>query len=146
LISLDFVKTLLLYLIFMGVAISCAHYKAGPPAAGKSTWVHHHAKPGDITIDYDAIASVLTPDGDSHDHAPHIKTVTKAARQAAIDAALTLHDNHDVYVIHSSPSAGLIEHYLAHGAQIRTPLADATSRQAVVRRPRQQTNKRPQQT
>ncbi|WP_165683056.1 AAA family ATPase, partial [Mycobacteroides abscessus] len=40
----------------------------GPPAAGKSTWVRQHAKHGDITIDYDAIASVLTPaGGDPHD-------------------------------------------------------------------------------
>ena len=109
----------------------------GPPASGKSTWVREHAKHGDITIDYDAIASVLTPDGDSHDHAPHIKTVTKAARQAAIDAALTLHDNHDVYVIHSSPSAGLIEHYLAHGAQIITidPGRDVVLRRCKAERP-----------
>lgn len=29
----------------------------GPPAAGKSTYVRNHAKPGDIVVDLDAIAS-----------------------------------------------------------------------------------------
>lgn len=33
----------------------------GPPAAGKTTWVRDHAKPGDITIDFDTIAATLSP-------------------------------------------------------------------------------------
>lgn len=37
----------------------------GPPAAGKSTWVRKHATHGDITIDYDALATVLTPQAPS---------------------------------------------------------------------------------
>ncbi len=93
----------------------------GPPAAGKSTWVRQHAKQGDITIDYDAIAQTLTPNGDApHDHPAHVKAVTKAARQAAIDKALTLADQHDVYVIHSMPSHALVQHYQAHGAEVVT--------------------------
>lgn len=93
----------------------------GPPASGKSTWVREHAQHGDITIDYDALASALTPAGGApHDHPVHVKAVTKAARQAAIDTALTLADEHDVYVIHSTPSARLVQHYLDHGAQVIT--------------------------
>lgn len=93
----------------------------GPPASGKSTYVREHAQHGDITIDYDALANALGPVGpDPHDHPDAIKAVTKAARQAAIDTALTMASEHDVYVIHSMPSARLIAHYQDHGAQIIT--------------------------
>lgn len=92
----------------------------GPPAAGKSTWVKEHAKPGDITIDYDALANTLTPKAEgSHEHATHVKKVTKAARQAAIDTAVKL-TGVDVYIIHSTPSAALLQQYTAYGAQIIT--------------------------
>lgn len=93
----------------------------GPPASGKSTWVRQHAKHGDITIDYDAIANVLTPPGsDPHDPPQHVRAVTKAARQAAIDRALTMATAHDVYVIHSMPGPALVAHYQAAGAQLVT--------------------------
>ena len=90
----------------------------GPPAAGKTTWVQRHAQPGDITIDYDTLAEALG--GDGHDHSVQIKAVTKAARQAAIDAALPLAADHDVYVIHGMPSADLLARYQALGARIVT--------------------------
>lgn len=93
----------------------------GPPAAGKSTWVRQHAKHGDITIDYDAIASVLTPTGgDPHDPPQHVRAVVKAARQAAIDTALQLTACHDVYLIHSMPGTALLARYQAAGAHIIT--------------------------
>ena len=91
----------------------------GPPASGKTTWVREHAQPGDITIDYDTIAQVLSPHLDTHDHPKHVQAVTKAARQAAIDAAVTVTDG-DVYVIHGMPSARLTEKYRALGAQVVT--------------------------
>lgn len=92
----------------------------GPPAAGKSTWVREHAQPGDITIDYDTIASVLSPLPDMHNPPQHVKAVTKAARQAAIDAAINHAGTTDVYIIHSMPSAALLTRYRARGAQIIT--------------------------
>lgn len=93
----------------------------GPPAAGKSTWVRQHARHGDITIDYDAIASVLTPTGgDPHDPPQHVRAVVKAARQAAIDTALQLTAQHDVYLIHSMPGAALLTRYQAAGAHVIT--------------------------
>ncbi len=92
----------------------------GPPAAGKSTWVREHAKPGDITIDYDALACTLAVHGDDpHQHPDHVRAVTKAARQAAIDAALAI-TAADVYVIHSTPSPALLARYQQHGAQVIT--------------------------
>ena len=94
----------------------------GPPAAGKTTWVRERAQHGDITIDYDNLAASLTPtdSAGNWDQPAHVKTVTKAARQAAIDAALKLADKADVYVIHSMPAASTIARYRAAGAQIIT--------------------------
>lgn len=39
----------------------------GPPAAGKTTYVRQHAEPGDVVIDYDAIAQALGPGGANHE-------------------------------------------------------------------------------
>ena len=92
----------------------------GPPAAGKSTWCREHAGPDDIIIDYDLLALALSAprDGESkHEHAKGVKAVTKAARQAAIDKAITLKDC-DVYLIHSTPSAQLLSKYRRAGAEI----------------------------
>lgn len=90
----------------------------GPPAAGKTTWVSATAKPGDITIDYDTLARALG--SKDHDHPPQIKAVTKAARQAAIETAITLAAEHDVYVIHAMPSSALLNQYRRRGAKIIT--------------------------
>jgi len=93
----------------------------GPPASGKTTWVREQARHGDIVIDYDTIAAVLTPaGGDPYDMPAHIKAVTKAARQAAIDAATAYANTTDVYLIHSMPSTKLLDHYKARGAQVVT--------------------------
>ncbi len=110
----------------------------GPPAGGKSTYVRQHAKPGDITIDYDALACTLSMPGvDPHDHPDHVKQVTKAARQTAIDTALTLSHLVDVYVIHSTPSTALLAKYKAHGAQVVTidPGYDVVMARAKAERP-----------
>jgi predicted kinase len=93
----------------------------GPPASGKTTWVRDNAKHGDITIDYDLIAASLTPTGgDPYDQPGHIKAVTKAARQAAIDTATRYANTTHVYVIQSMPSARMLEQYKARGAHIIT--------------------------
>lgn len=106
----------------------------GPPAAGKTTWVREHAQPGDITIDYDTIAQALSPELD-HDHPPHVQTVTKVARQAAIDAAVKL--DCDVYIIHGMPSQRLLTKYQALGAQVVTidPGADVVLARCKQQRP-----------
>jgi len=92
----------------------------GPPASGKTTWVNEHAKHGDITIDYDAFNAILTPHGDPYDPPQHVRAVTKAARQAAIDAAMRLAADTDVYVIHAMPSESLLNRYKAKGAEVIT--------------------------
>ncbi len=128
----------------------------GPPAAGKTTWVRQHARHGDITIDYDAIANVLTPPGDDPHSTPrHVQAVVKAARQAAIDTAITMAHQHDVYVIHSMPGTALLARYQAAGAHIVTidPGRDVVLARCKAERPWQMTqaakhwyNDRAQQT
>jgi hypothetical protein len=110
----------------------------GPPAGGKSTWVREHAKAGDITIDYDLLANTLTPASvASHEHTTEVKKVTKAARQAAIDVALTLTNIIDVYIIHSLPSRALMDSYRARGAEVVTidPGLDVALARAKAERP-----------
>lgn len=93
----------------------------GPPAAGKTTWVRQHAQKGDIIIDYDAIAAVLTPLQPGERELPaHIAAVTKAARRAAVDAAIEYRGSCDVYVIHATPSARMIAFYERQGARVVT--------------------------
>lgn len=110
----------------------------GPPASGKSTWVRQHARHGDITIDFDALASVLTPaGGDPHSTPRHVQAVVKAARRAAIDTAITMATEHDVYVIHSMPGTSLLARYRAAGAHVVTvdPGRDVVLRRCKAERP-----------
>lgn len=93
----------------------------GPPAAGKSTYIYEHWQPGDIIIDYDLIANTLAGvEQSNHQHPQHVKAITKAARQAAIDAAIKHDGEHTVWIIHSTPSEKLIDTYKQHDATIIT--------------------------
>lgn len=97
------------------------HIITGPPAAGKTSFIAEHSQPGDIRIDLDHIANLLAGvDPDNHDHAPHVWAVAKAARTAAIDAALKHAAEHDVWVIDSKPTPANLTRYREHGAQIHT--------------------------
>lgn len=93
----------------------------GPPAAGKSTWIRQHARPDDIVIDFDLIADALTgPSAPRHDHTPAVWAVTRAARRAAIKAAVGWADQTDVYIIHSTPAEATLARYREQGARIVT--------------------------
>jgi len=57
----------------------------GPPGAGKTTHVQHHAQPGDLIIDYDQIADALTGNLKQQTHRnDEMHTVTMAARNAIL--------------------------------------------------------------
>ncbi|MCT9932434.1 ATP-binding protein [Planotetraspora sp. A-T 1434] len=91
----------------------------GPPAAGKSTWVRGHAKPGDIVIDYDLLAAALTaPGADLNAHPKVLRDVAYRARAAAVTEALNHTNTVDVYVIHSIPSEHARARYEDHDAHI----------------------------
>lgn len=91
----------------------------GPPAAGKSTFIRAHRKPGDVTIDFDTLANELAgAEPANHEHPQHIRMITRKARQAAIDAAVKQAGDHTVWIIHSSPSDRLLARYRDLGATI----------------------------
>lgn len=95
----------------------------GPPAAGKSTWVREHAKPGDITIDYDTLAQALSPElpADPAEQPPHVVAVIMAARSAAFDdAAMDTTTGYDTYLVHSMPARQHLNRYLKYGFEIVT--------------------------
>lgn len=110
----------------------------GPPCAGKSTWAREHAKRDDLIIDFDKLAIALAgPGADPHDHPPPLMAVAKAARNAAIDAAVKQADRVDVYVIHSNPSAERLAEYRRGGAQVVTvdPGRDVVRERCKAERP-----------
>lgn len=92
----------------------------GPPAAGKSTWVKEQSQPGDITVDFDALAKALGS-RDSHTHPESIISATFAARGGVVNKVLrdedpTL-DDVSVYVIHSTPRDEWVKEYQEAGAR-----------------------------
>lgn len=58
---------------------------AGPPCAGKSTYVRNSFKKGDLVYDYDTLHGALSGQG-SHQHLDGIKPFVFAARDAVFDA------------------------------------------------------------
>ncbi len=111
----------------------------GPPASGKSTWALANAKPTDIVIDYDRLALALSGlRTDTHDHAPAVNAVTRAARNAAIDTAIKNAATTDVYLIHSNPGPDRLNHYRQQGATIKVidPGRDIVMSRCAKERPR----------
>ncbi|UAX56798.1 AAA family ATPase [Streptomyces sp. A144] len=91
----------------------------GPPAAGKSTWIQAHAQARDIVIDLDRITRALTgPGAPAWNHDRLAQRVAQRARYAAIDEALKLLDDVDVYLIHTMPSPQARARYQRLGARI----------------------------
>ena len=77
------------------------HVVTGAPCSGKTTYVHEHAKAGDIIIDFDAIATALG--AEPYEAEGNIFTAAVKARLAAIDAALTCDgDSWIIDTIHDS--------------------------------------------
>lgn len=109
----------------------------GPPAAGKTTYVAEHAKPGDIRIDLDHIANTLAgEDQGNHEHAVHVLAVAKAARKAAIDAAMK--QDCTVWLIHTKPTPRQLGNYRDLGATIHTidPGKDVVMKRCKQERPK----------
>lgn len=110
----------------------------GPPCSGKSTYLNTHAQPGDIKIDFDALAVALgSPVRQGHDR--HVQAVTIAARRAAIDAALrTAERGATVWIVDTQPSTQRMQAYRAAGAEIIQLNADSAElhKRAARERPR----------
>src|SRR5208283_3627257 len=96
----------------------------GPHCSGKSTYVRQHRLPGDITIDFDAIAQTLS-DGGSHDHSERVREVTAAAWFSAIRELTTRsHARQRAWIIDARPSAHRYGLYDRAGARFVTLTAE----------------------
>lgn len=111
----------------------------GPPAAGKTTFVEQHAKPGDVTIDMDRIARALmpVPPATTHEYPDHVRHVAIAARKAAVRRATRLRERVTVWLIHAIPTADDLAEYRAFGWRIERidPGRDVVEHRARTMRP-----------
>lgn len=90
----------------------------GPPCSGKSTFVTEHATEGDVVVDFDKLAAAFGS-STAHDAPYAIRSVTHAAREAAIDRILDGIDS-DAWIIHSSPTPDWMNRYETAGGHIET--------------------------
>lgn len=86
----------------------------GPPCAGKSTYVREHAKPGDVIIDFDAIATALG--AEKHDARDAVKEAAFKARSAVIAYCVENAEKVDAWIIHTKPTEKQIADYEDAGA------------------------------
>lgn len=75
----------------------------GPPCSGKTTYVRDHAKPGDIIVDFDALAVALGST-DPHAHDPRLREITAAAWAAAVDRLTTGYPGTRAWIVDSKPT------------------------------------------
>lgn len=89
---------------------------SGAPCSGKSTYVQHFARPGDIVIDFDLIAVALGSPV-SHDHDEHV-VLARLARRAVIDEVLRRASfAGDVWIVDTAPTHVSLARYAAVGAR-----------------------------
>lgn len=91
----------------------------GPPCSGKSTYVQDHAKPGDITIDFDALATALGSSS-SHGHDPLVWNLTLRVHRVATELALALAAKTTVWIVDGQISPDSAALYRQHRAEIVT--------------------------
>ncbi|MFA1432601.1 AAA family ATPase [Corynebacterium diphtheriae] len=93
----------------------------GPPAAGKTTYVDAHAKQGDIRIDFDHIANLLSGSpADNHTHTDAVRQAVREARRVMIREAMKHAHDVDVWIIDTKPKPQRLREYQKHGAKIIT--------------------------
>lgn len=87
----------------------------GPPGAGKSTLVASERKPGDVVVDFDALAQAL---GSTmpHDRPESVRQVAWAARSAAIGRIFDGIDS-DAWIIQTNLDAAGVERWGRLGAR-----------------------------
>ncbi|MEU2075430.1 hypothetical protein [Streptomyces sp. NPDC013489] len=93
----------------------------GPPASGKSSYIRANARPTDVVIDLDLLATALAgPGAPQWNHDPILLKVAHRARFAAIEEAIAQRDATDVYLIHTMPSERAMAKYRRHQARFVT--------------------------
>lgn len=111
----------------------------GPPAAGKTTYVQQHAKPGDVSIDLDAIARALMPNppASTHVYPDYVRSIAIAARKAAIVRASRQASGATIWIIHAIPHPDTLAEYRALHYEIITidPGRTVVEQRAKAQRP-----------
>lgn len=78
---------------------------AGPPAAGKSTYVHENAQPGDLVVDYDAIYAALSGQP-THVRPDDLRGLVLDARDAVLSRLeIANGEVARAWIIHAAPLA-----------------------------------------
>lgn len=72
---------------------------AGPPGAGKSTWVKERLKPGEMVFDWDDIKSALVGSGKTHTDAAEMLPLLTDVRDAVFEAIASHKNPGKCYVI-----------------------------------------------
>lgn len=92
------------------------HVITGAPCSGKSTYVQEHAEPGDVVVDFDALACALG--ASPHEAVTESTNPVKAAFQAR-DAVIdwVLDTDSEAYIIHTSPTDAQLARYMDAGAE-----------------------------
>lgn len=97
--------------------IAVLYVIAGPPCAGKSTYVAGRRAPDDAVCDMDALAEALgarLPRSPS----PQQRHYARVARDAVADAMMAADGPIDAWLIHCHPSAAQLATYAAAGASV----------------------------
>ncbi|MGK5529350.1 AAA family ATPase [Streptomyces sp. URMC 129] len=88
----------------------------GPPCSGKTTYVAERAEPGDLVVDWDALAVALGSPG-PHAHPPALRPFIAEARDAVVARLERRHDIERAWIIATAPRAADRER-LAPGASV----------------------------
>jgi len=111
----------------------------GPPCAGKSTWVAHHAQPGDLILDHDYLAQ-QAGSPHTHAHSKHHHDLA-AARFDELCEQVHRSDTGRAYVIRCAANPNdrrqLAERIRADRVVVLIPPFGVTLRRASGHRPKQ---------
>jgi hypothetical protein len=102
------------------LSVSSLVVVAGPPGAGKSTYVAERAQPGDVVWDYDTVMAALSGQP-LYERPGRLHELVMALRPIVIGQALQLHSR--VWVIASAPSVEERDEWRRSGAHVVLLLA-----------------------
>lgn len=91
----------------------------GAPCSGKSTFVREHAKPGDLVVDFDALARALGSPV-AHEHSPWACQVAATAWAEVVRLVMRRHDGERCWVVDSLPTPQRRWDYGLAGAELVT--------------------------
>ncbi|MGY3341192.1 5-methylcytosine-specific restriction endonuclease McrA [Streptomyces filamentosus] len=104
----------------------------GPPCSGKTTYVRERAEPGDLVVDWDALAQALGSPH-PHDHPRQLTPFVAEARDAIVARLARRHDVARVWIIATAPRDSDRARLAPEGARV---VLLATDEDECVRRAR----------